>query len=79
MNKQINLRLPTTLLKSAKVRATQRGFTNVQDFIKETLRQELFEPISKKELILVKKLIAASDKHGLYGSEKELYAKLKRK
>jgi len=80
MGKQINLRLSEQMLTSAKNHAKTNGFSNVQEFIKETLREKLFEkPISKKELALVKKLILASEKNKLYGSEKELFKKLRSK
>ena len=50
-----------------------------QDFIKETVREKIFEEetISKDELILVKKLIEVTEKENLFGSEKELFKKLK--
>ena len=77
MNTQINIRLPEKLLLSAKKRAEKNGFGTVQEFIKETLREKLFEDISAKEVKLVKSLIALSEKRELYGSEKELFKKLK--
>ena len=81
MNSQINLRLPEMLLKSAKSYAEKHGYGNVQDFIKETLRERLFEneDISKKELKLVKKLAEVSIKKGLTGTEEELFKKLRKK
>ena len=57
------------------------GFNNVQEFIKETIREKLYmkPEITQKELALVKKLITASKEKALYKSEKELFQKLRRK
>ena len=77
MNTQINLRLPEKILVSAKKRADKEGFGTVQEYIKEVLRSELFETISSKEVKLVRSLIALSDKNKLYGTEKDLFDKLK--
>ena len=81
MNTQINLRLPKKITVSARAYAEEHGFGTIQDFIKETLREKLFdEPeISKEELALVKKLAEVSEKKGLYGTEEELFKKLRRK
>ncbi len=77
MNTQINLRLPERMLVSAKRKADREGFGTVQEYIKEVLRSELFETISSREVKLVKSLIALSEKNELYGSEKDLFDKLK--
>lgn len=81
MNIQINLRMPQRLLSSVRSYSYEHGFGSVQDFITETIREKLFdEPeISKEELELVKKLVEASEKKKLYGTEKELFDKLRRK
>lgn len=81
MNTQINLRLPEKILNSARTYSEEHGFSTIQDFIKEALREKLFdEPeISKEELALVRKLAKASEKKNLYGTEEELFKKLRRK
>ncbi|MBW2968904.1 ribbon-helix-helix domain-containing protein [Candidatus Woesearchaeota archaeon] len=81
MNTQINVRFPEKLLTSARAFAETHGFGTVQEFVKETVREKLFEKkeISKKELILVKKLVKAAEKQNLYGTEKELMRKLKKR
>jgi Arc/MetJ-type ribon-helix-helix transcriptional regulator len=81
MATQINVRLPDSLLSSARSYAEERGYGNLQDFIKETIREKLFEEptISKEELQLVKKLAKVSEKNNLFGTEKELFAKLRKK
>ena len=81
MNTQINLRLPQKILVSAKSYAEEHGFGNIQDFIKEAVREKLFdEPeITKEEFELVKKLAEVSEKKNLYGTEEGLFKKLRRR
>lgn len=81
MNTQINLRLPEKLLASAKSYSEEHGFSTIQEFIKEMVREKLFDEteISKKELKLVKKLVEVSEKKNLYGTEEELFKKLRRR
>jgi len=80
MNTQINVRLPEKMLVSAQTYIEKYGFNTIQDFIKELMREKLFEEpkITKQELTLVKKLIEVSEKKNLYGSEAELFNKLRR-
>lgn len=81
MNTQINLRMPEKLLTSVRSYSDEHGFGSVQDFITETIREKLFdEPeITREELELVKKLAEVSEKKNLYGTEKELFSKLRRR
>ena len=77
---QINERMDDSFLNKAKSYAQKHGFGNVQELIKESLREKLFgEPmITKEELMLVKKLAKATEEKGLWGTEEELFQKLKR-
>ncbi|MCK4669771.1 MAG: hypothetical protein KAT43_01100 [Nanoarchaeota archaeon] len=81
MNTQINVRFQEKILSTAKTYAEEHGFSTVQEFIKEIVREKLFdEPeISKEELALVRKLAEISEKKNLYGTEEELFKKLRRK
>lgn len=81
MNTQINIRMPTNLLSRAQNYAEKHGFSTLQGFIKETIREKVYdEPkISAKELELIKKLAQVSVDKSLLGTEKELFKKLKRK
>ena len=81
MNTQINIRMSEKLLSSVKDYSNKHGYGSVQEFIKETVREKLFdEPeIDKEELALVKKLAEVSERKELYGTEKELFDKLKRR
>ena len=81
MNTQINLRLSNQTLISAKDYSKRHGFSTVQEFIKETVREKLFEEpdISGEELELVNKLAIATEERNLYGTEEELFKRLKRR
>ncbi|MBT4375756.1 hypothetical protein HOD29_00055 [archaeon] len=81
MNTQINLRLPEQLLTKAQLEARKKGFATLQEFIKEILRESLFEDqgVTKKELNLIKALYKVSEDKGLYGTEKQLFDKLNKK
>ena len=80
MNTQINLRLPENLLTSVRSYSEEHGYGSVQDFIKETIREKLFDEqeITKKELEMVKKLVKVSERKNLFGTEKELFSELER-
>ena len=71
--------MPEKLLVSAQAYADKHGFGTVQEFIKETIREKLFEQLSEEELKLVNRLAEAAEKKKLYGTEKELFNKLRRK
>ena len=43
MNTQISLKLPEKMLTVARVYAKSYGYSNLQEFIRETLREKLFE------------------------------------
>ena len=79
MNEQIIIRLTEKMITTCESYIQKHGFSSIQELIKELLREKLFEEqtISKKELALVKKLISISDKSNLYGTEEELFKKLK--
>ncbi|MFT4344001.1 MAG: hypothetical protein ACMXYE_04615 [Candidatus Woesearchaeota archaeon] len=81
MNTQINIRLPEKLLTCATTYCEEHGYGSLQEFIKETMREKLFEEpdITKEELKYVKKLLQVTEKKNLYGSEKELFNKLRRR
>ncbi len=77
MNTQVNIRLPDKMLDSARDYAEKHGFGTLQEFIKEVLREKLFEELSVREIKLVRSLITLSEKKNLFGTEKELIEKLK--
>ncbi|MFT4310566.1 MAG: ribbon-helix-helix domain-containing protein [Candidatus Woesearchaeota archaeon] len=74
---QINVRLSDKMHELVTLYCEEHGFSSVQDFIKETIREKLFEQPSKQEMHLVNALLAVSEQKNLYGSEKELFDKLK--
>lgn len=79
MTTQINLRLSDNMIESAKFYAEKHGFSNVQDFIKETIRQKIYDDpdITGQELELITKLVNVSEKKNLYGTEEQLFKKLR--
>ncbi|MFH1174510.1 MAG: ribbon-helix-helix domain-containing protein [archaeon] len=78
MNAQVNVRLPQNLLVLAKERAQKQGYGSIQEFIKEAVREKLFEEeLTKKELAMVKRIIKLSEERNLYGTEEELFKKLR--
>jgi metal-responsive CopG/Arc/MetJ family transcriptional regulator len=48
MNTQINVRLPNNLLESAQEFAKDKGYKNVQELIKDALREKLSLEFSKQ-------------------------------
>lgn len=68
------------MLGSAKSYAEENGFGNVQEFIKETIREKIFDSgeLSKEELHLIKKLTKISEEKNLFGTEEELFEKLEK-
>ena len=80
MNTQINIRMSDQLLENAMKYAKKYGYGNIQELMKESLREKLFDEslISKRELLLVKKLIKATNEKGLWKSEDELFKALER-
>ena len=80
MNTQINLRLEDNLLESAKTYSQLHGYGNVQEFIKETIRQKIFdEPdLTGEELSLILKIAKVSEEKKLFKSEEELFKKLRK-
>ncbi len=83
MNTQINLRLPAKILISAKKHAQKNGFSSVQEFIKETLREKLFgkyAKVSKKDMELIERLIKLGQEHPeVYVGEEEFKKVFKKK
>jgi len=47
MSTQISLKLSDSMLERAKVFVELKGYDSLQDFIRETVRQRLFEPSEK--------------------------------
>lgn len=79
MNTQVNIRMSNELLTKAQTEAKILGFGSVQEFIRETVRERVYDKksISKNELTLVKNLAKLFEEQNQYGTEKELFDKLK--
>jgi len=69
------------MLSVAKVYADKHGYSNVQELIKEALREKLYEEekLTSKEILLVKKIVKESKKPGFYGTERELLDRFNRR
>lgn len=80
MNRQINLRLSDNLLASAERYAQKNGFSNLQEFIKETIREKIYEKteFTKQEAELVKKALKKIEKEDKWVTEKELFKMLRK-
>jgi len=50
INKQINIRIPETLYKESEIIIKKEGFSNVQELIRQTLREKVKEYAIIKEL-----------------------------
>lgn len=68
MTEQINLRLPQNLLDSAKKYVDDFGYSNIQDLLKEALREKIYPELT---LDFLQKRVKESEKAKKY-SRKEL-------
>ena len=81
MNEQINVRLPGKMLVSARAYAEKHGFGTVQELMKASLREKIggYEELTSQEAFLIKKLLEASKKHNLFGTEEDLRKVLRKR
>ncbi len=67
------------MLVSAEKYAKNYGFSNVQEFIRETVREKLFKPeFTKKEIDLIAKFADVCEEKNQFVSEEEINQKLRR-
>lgn len=71
MNTQVNLRLPEKLIVAAKLYSEENGYTTIQDFIKQAIRDKVFDEISPRKLVALKKRVKEAEKN----MEKRTYAR----
>ncbi len=77
MNTQVNVRLPKTLLKKAESYAKEKGYTNVQELIRESLRETIDPELTSEEHYFIKKMIEGIEQRKVpLGTEKELWKAL---
>jgi len=82
--KQINLKLPENLFNAANIYAKNFGFANIQELLKASVREKIYnnieydESYTKKELDLVGKIVDKLMAKGEFVSEEELFRKLKK-
>ncbi len=61
-NKLINLRMNDNLIKESKYIAREFGFNNIQDLIKESLRNTIWEYKKKKALVWLERNFGSMEK-----------------
>lgn len=76
--KQINLKLPDSLIEAAEKFVENYGYRNIQDLAADAMREKIFEKsefdetFSREEIDLIDNLIAKSVKKEAIVSEEEL-------
>ncbi|NQZ85770.1 MAG: hypothetical protein HRU03_08680 [Nanoarchaeales archaeon] len=78
MTSQVNLRMNDRLLETAKTYAEDYGYDNLQDFIRETIREKVFsEPkFTDKDLQMIADYADRAIEKGDFISEKEAFKQL---
>ena len=61
-NKLVNLRMSDNLIRESKYIAREFGFNNIQDLIKESLRNTIWEYKKKKSLVWLERNFASIEK-----------------
>ena len=79
MNTQISLKLPERMLTVARVYAKQYGYSNLQEFIREVVREKLFENEAIGGIHTYKAAESSLAKHWLTKEEDEAWAHLQEK
>ena len=69
INQQLSLRIPQPLFKRSVKKAKLYGFTSIQAYIKDVLRQDLYTP-EKVHLTKEEKEKMIKNIHKMYGSSK---------
>lgn len=78
MNTQVSLQLPNTMFRKAKKYAESHGFVTVQEFIREILREKLFEDESINGLSTYLASERSLAKHWLSDEEEKAWAHLQK-
>ena len=78
MSTQISLKLTDKMFEAAKQYTEAKGFENLQDFIRETLRQKLFEDESVGGLLTAKASEKALAKNWLSKKEDQAWQHLQK-
>lgn len=81
MTIQLNLRMNDKLFTSATNYANEFGYENVQDFIRQTIREKVFEEdfLTSKELELAQRLELQVEKQKLSGSLSDIQELIRKK
>lgn len=74
MNTQVNVRISQNLLKKAENYSKKNGYTNVQELIRESIREKIDPELTPSEHYLLTRIVDAVQKNKLkFGTEKELF------
>lgn len=80
---QLNLKIPENLYKSASIYAKNFGYQNIQELLKVSVREKIYNEIeydknyTKKEIDIIEKIVKKLIKKNKFISEEELFRKLK--
>ncbi len=73
MNAQVNVRMPKTLLAKAESYSKKNGYTNVQELIRESIRDKIDPELTPEEHFFLTKMIEGIEKGKVpLGTEKDL-------
>ncbi|MDD3083481.1 MAG: ribbon-helix-helix domain-containing protein [Candidatus ainarchaeum sp.] len=74
MNTQINVRLPKTLLKKAQTFSQKNGYSNVQELIRESIRDKIDPELTPEEHFFLTKMVEGIEQGKVpLGTEKDLF------
>lgn len=77
MNTQVNVRMSKTLFTKAKKYAKEKGYTNVQELMRDSLRETIDPELTPEEHYFIKKMIDGIEQGKVkLGTEKELWKAL---
>jgi Arc/MetJ-type ribon-helix-helix transcriptional regulator len=77
MNIQVNVRLPQSLLNKARGYSKKNGYKNIQELIKESLRDKIDPELTPEEHVFLKKMIEGIEQGKVpLGTEKDLWKSL---
>lgn len=82
MHTQVNIRMTDELLHKAQAKAKKRGFGSVQEFIRDLVREDVYEyddSLTKEERELIDRMLALRHKKEAWGTEEDLWKALSKK
>lgn len=77
MNSQVNVRMSNELLSKSQKMSEKLGFSSLQEFIRETVREKVFEDaevLTRREYKQLDRMLKIADKSGFVGEDEFLKA-----